>query len=434
MPHAVGVQAMDGVRARLMMLVWCAVLAIGAPPIASALGFPGIVRLFPGEVYSLPARWLELSSSLPAGSTARLAHGQIGFFPTSTGSHRLTLSLFGIPLREARLDVVPPVQVIPGGQAVGVLLSPRGLIVARTASLLGRDGRRYDPAREAGIEPGDVIIEVDGEPLTSLAQLEAAIEADGERQAALPLALRRGGRRIGVRVRPVRAEDPLRGERFLIGVFLEDPAAGIGTLTFWEARTRRYAALGHPIAGPQERTAPVDDGRIVAATIRGVERGERGRPGEKVGVFDHAEPPLGTIEENTPFGIYGHLLRIPAPTPYSHPVTVALAHQVRPGPAEILTVVSGNKVERFQIRILSVRRQAEPDGKGLLLEVTDPALLRHTGGIIQGMSGSPILQDGRLVGAVTHVLINDPTRGFGILAEWMVYRGWMTADNRQLAG
>lgn len=407
-------------------LFLCAVLAVACPPIGAAVGFPKELRLFPGEDYTVRVgSLLELrlgGHAAAPGLLARTENGVARLSGLSLGSHRLTLSLLGIPLRQARVDVVPEVEVIPGGQAIGVLLSPRGLIVVRTGPVVGKDGRRYEPARAAGIEPGDVIIEVAGQPLSGAAQLEAAVSAHGARRSELPIAVRRRGKRLMMRVRPVLAEDPLRGgDRYLIGLFLEDPAAGVGTLTFWEPGSRRYGALGHMIAGPGRLSAPIDDGRIVSAQIRGVQPGERGRPGEKLGLFDDADAPLGTIDQNTTFGIYGRLLRSPMTTPYGRAVPVALAHQVRPGPAEILTVLYGAAVERFEVRILSVSRQERPDGKGMVIQVTDPRLLTVTGGIVQGMSGSPILQDGRLVGAITHVFINDPTKGYGVLGEWMVY-------------
>ena len=157
------------------------------------------------------------------------------------------------------------------------------------------------------------------------------------------------------------------------------------------------------------------------ASIAKVEAGTRGRPGEKIGTFTTGTGTnLGTIDNNSQFGIYGKLHRSPPNAYFQKLFPVAMAHQVKVGPAEILTVLDNERVEKFEIRIVKVERQKKPQVKGLVIEVTDPKLLRRAGGIGQGMSGSPILQDGKFVGAVTHVFVKDPTRGYGVLAEWML--------------
>jgi stage IV sporulation protein B len=175
---------------------------------------------------------------------------------------------------------------------------------------------------------------------------------------------------------------------------------------------------------------PLNEGRIVPAVIAGVQRGRRGQPGEKIGLFHQTQGILGTIERNTDCGIFGRMLRAPGRMP-AEKIPVATQDEVRPGPAEMLTVVSQQEVERFDIEIIRIRRTERPTSKGLVLRVTDPELLAQTGGIIQGMSGSPIIQDGRLVGVVTHVFVNDPTRGYGVLAEWMVSEGGLMHRSEQ---
>jgi stage IV sporulation protein B len=190
-------------------------------------------------------------------------------------------------------------------------------------------------------------------------------------------------------------------------------------------------------------------GRIVSAYITGIQPGWRGLPGEKIGIFDSRQNLLGSIEKNTTFGIFGHLYPSASATlatrkvtgsssleGFPHKVPVALAHEVEPGPAYMMTVLHGREIEAFQVRIEKVTRQSRADDKGLIIKVTDPRLLQETGGIVQGMSGSPILQqeDGqlKLVGVVTHVFVNDQTRGYGILAEWMMAEaGLWRPDSRR---
>ncbi|MGI6082966.1 MAG: SpoIVB peptidase [Limnochordia bacterium] len=385
--------------------------------------FPRELRLLPGQEYILHTSPLFTVSEVTtdSGSILSYADGASVLCGTTVGEHSLQLRAFGfLPVRAARIHVVPEMHVVPGGQAVGILLSASGLLVVRTIPVTTVDGKSCYPAREAGLKAGDVLLKVGGTELAHPSQIEEEATSYGRRGLAMPVVVQRDGRLHHLQVRPVLGRDSKEGaNRFLLGILVKDPVAGVGTLTFWDAESRRFGALGHVITNEERRPVRVDDGRIVPAHIHSIQPGMKGRPGEKMGLFDEGAAALGKIDRNTHFGIYGTLFRFPEQA--LDPVPVAMVHEVKPGPAEILTVLDGESVERFQIQILEVHRQSRSNGKGLVIKVTDPRLLRRTNGIVQGMSGSPILQNNRLVGAVTHVYINDPTRGFGILAEWMIY-------------
>lgn len=385
--------------------------------------FPRELRLLPGQEYVLHTGPLFTVAEMASGNNQILSHtgGETVLCGATLGEHSLQLRAFGfLPVRAATIHVVPEMYVVPGGQSVGVLLAASGLLVVRTTAVTGADGKSYHPARDAGIRAGDLIVQVGDKELVHPGQIEEEAWTYGRRGAAMPVVIRRDGQLQRVLVKPVLGRDADRvTNRFLLGVLVKDPVAGVGTLTFWDVQTGRYGALGHMITNDERQPVTVDDGRIVPAHIHSIQPGVKGRPGEKLGLFEDGASSLGTIDSNTRFGIYGTLFRFPAQAWPSVPV--AMMHEVVPGPAEILTVLEGESVERFQIEILEVSRQFRSNGKGLVIRVTDPRLLRRTSGIVQGMSGSPILQNNRLVGAVTHVYINDPTRGFGILAEWMIY-------------
>jgi stage IV sporulation protein B len=204
-----------------------------------------------------------------------------------------------------------------------------------------------------------------------------------------------------------------------LGIFIEDPAAGVGTLTFYDPFTKRFAGLGHHIAKfPGSGGVSFQQGEIIYASIQGIKMGTPGEPGEKIGVCSSKSMVIGRIDKNSRFGIYGRLTKNFI-DPLTKPIPIAYSSQIKEGGAEIYTVIKGRKVEKFKIMVIKVFRQNEPRDKGMILKVTDPFLLKQTGGIIQGMSGSPIIQDGRLIGAVTHVFVNDPTKGYGVMAEWM---------------
>jgi len=192
-------------------------------------------------------------------------------------------------------------------------------------------------------------------------------------------------------------------------------------LSFFHPETGRFGALGHTITDSLGRPVQIDEGTIVEASIDSIRYGSRGTPGEKVGFFHGEQNILGIIDSNSSLGIYGQLVGSQARSSFPQPIPVAFAHQVRAGPAQMYTVVEGTNIERFEVEIIKVVNQTKPAEKGMVVEVTDERLLRLTGGIVQGMSGSPLVQNGMLVGVITHVFVNNPTKGYASFAEWMVY-------------
>lgn len=403
-----------------VVIVISTVVSLTAPVV---LYFPDQLRLLPGQEYVVRTGPLFTVAEVASANAAivSLSGGSPTLRGTALGDHSVQLRVLGLlPIRSARVQIVPEVRVVPGGQAVGVLLSSAGLLVVRTVAVEGADGKQYFPAKDAGIRPGDVILRVGSSDLIHPRQMEDETATWGQRGLPMPVTVRRDGRILHLEMKPVLGREPFGrgGTRYLVGLYLKDPAAGVGTLTFWDPVTRRYGALGHMITDGDREAVVVTDGRIVPAYIHSIEPGVRGRPGEKLGLFDDKAGALGTIDTNTPFGIFGTLMRLPEKERY---LPVALAQDVVPGPAEMLTVLEGERVEGFHVEILEVSRQYRPGGKGLVIKVTDPRLIKRTNGIVQGMSGSPLVQNGKLIGAVTHVYVNDPIRGFGILAEWMVY-------------
>lgn len=326
------------------------------------------------------------------------------------GAYRLVLRLGRVPVRTVAVRAVRTVHVIPGGESIGIALHMVGALILADRPVPGP--RRFiDPARLAGLRPGDRILAADRLPIVGVEEFMRAVGEAGRKQKPLELSVSREGRLIRTAVKP--AFDVALG-RYRIGVVVRDGLTGIGTLTFEEPSSRLYAALGHRVQqGARGRPIPITHGVVGEAPILSIRRSFFGRPGEKVGMLG-AGLPWGDVKGNGPYGIYGRLVgRLPGRT-----VPIATADEVKPGPALLRTVLSGRHVESFRIWIERVYPDA-PDGRGLSLRVVDSRLLRKTGGIVQGMSGSPILQRGRLVGAMTHVLVGDSTRGYGVFAQWM---------------
>lgn len=388
-------------------------------------GIPAEVRLLPGQELGLElGRFLTVMDESASGWLSPKEKGVMTVRAGELGDARLDVSIFGlVRLRTIRVSVVPELSVIPGGQAIGVLINSLGLVIGSTLPVADAEGGMRSPAEEAGLIPGDVITKLGGQDIFGVDQVHDIVDRYGKRGERLEAVVLRHGARLTRMIVPAPVQEPTApdGISYRLGVTLENPAVGVGTLTFYDPIALRFGGLGHMITDALNNRIEVNDGRIVEAMIRGIQQGARGFPGEKIGAFNSDGSALGVIEKNSPFGIYGVLARPPRHGLFMDAVPVALAHEVMPGEARLLTVVDGQQVESFQLEILQVHPQRRQDGRGLVIQITDERLLNRTRGIVQGMSGSPILQDGKLVGAVTHVFVNDPTRGYGILAEWMAY-------------
>lgn len=291
-----------------------------------------------------------------------------------------------------------PTHLIPGGNTVGLKLYTKGLVITQVAE--------GTAAALAGLREGDAILAADGETLSSAQSLRTHLE-DGR---AVVLTVLRGEQEARFLVSPEKT-----AEGYRLGVSLRDHVAGIGTVTYYDPETKQFGALGHGVVGAaQTKLTPVTEGFVVSSSVADVQKGSRGTPGMLRGVFDLTQT-LGTVTKNCEAGVFGVMRALPRGTQ----LPVAEADEARTGAAVIRANVDGTQIEEYQIEILRLDPDAR-NGRNLLLRVTDPALLARTGGIVQGMSGSPIIQDGKLIGAVTHVLVNDPTKGYGIFIENML--------------
>ncbi len=412
------------------MIIGIILVYLSASSIIQLAALPEILRISPGQEFILSVRYplsfyQKPKNSLkikPVDRVAKIFTNHLILNSKNRNRFDVQLRLFGaIPLRKVRVEIADPPMVIPGGQAIGVLFSSTGVVIVGHAPLRNMERKQFYPAREAGIKIGDIILKINETPIRRVADVEKLIQDYQPEQKNIRLSINRNGKIISLKIKPVlcRGLEDDSDLRYRLGIFIEDPAAGVGTLTFIEPSTHRFAGLGHRIshfAGKQN--IPFTKGEIILADISGVKKGEPGEPGEKIGIFSANEISIGTIEKNSRFGIYGILSK---KLPFqSKAIPIAYSSQIKLGPAEIYTVIKGRAIKKYQVEIIKIFRQDIPRDKGIVLRVVDPELLKETGGIIQGMSGSPIIQNQKLVGAVTHVFVNDPTKGYGVLAEWMI--------------
>lgn len=340
--------------------------------------------------------------------------------------NRATISILGLlPLREVEIDVRDDLRLYPGGQAVGVALHTDGVLVVGTSDLTDAKS----PARAAGIKPGDLITEADGRALGSTDELTELVSRAGGKPMSLKV--RRGESLLDLTLTPAR--DGQSGA-YRIGAWVRDSTAGVGTLSFYgeveSGSGMRYGALGHAITDADtQQTLTVSHGELMLADVVQVRKGTSGVPGELKGSFLRENRVLGGIKANNQYGIYGGMSKPPEHPLYPDGLPIGRRDAVHAGAATILCTVGAEGMKEYDVEIVEVARQASPAQRSMIIKVVDEELLGITGGIVQGMSGSPILQDGRLVGAVTHVFVNDPTMGYGLFIEWMLLAGQNVADN-----
>lgn len=315
-----------------------------------------------------------------------------------------------LPIKRVNVELLDN-EVILGGQPLGIDLKVSGLIVLDKMKIV-TDSGVVSPLDGVDIAVGDVLTHVNAVPVSAPDDIQSVLDkSDG----TVVLTIKRGSSIMHLPVKAAR--DSLTGT-FRLGLCLKDGIQGIGTLTFINPRNGRYGALGHVIKDGETNTVYTrPNGNIYNAKIMDVVRGVRGKAGELSGYFDKSLGDIGTIDTNGIQGIFGNYS---GDTSASERVKLGSKYSVRPGKAYIYTTVEGDTPKKYEIEIIKNAVQNESKTRGMLLRVTDKELLAKAGGIVQGMSGSPIVQDGKLVGAVTHVFVGDPTKGYGTYIDWMM--------------
>ena len=377
-----------------------------SPWVREAASLPDALTLTSGQKFVVQTGLPMLAAS-DGGAVSVLASQdeRVTISAEAGGQTSVTFSLLGlIPVHETRVNVVEERTLIPGGQAVGVALKTRGVLVVS------------DAAKGRALRAGDVILSADGKNVEST---KALSEQVGTAQTdTVRLEVLRGGQTITVDAQD--EPDPSDGRRKL-GVWVRDSTAGVGTLTYIDPANQAYGALGHAIVDADTgRLLAAREGAILHASIVGVTKGQSGKAGELKGNFLKAGEQIGSLMENCEYGIYGVLDDMPENLLYPQGLRAGARSAVHTGTASIIATVDADGPQEYGVEIVRCFAQSEPSQKGMILRVTDERLLEKTGGIVQGMSGSPILQDGRIIGAVTHVYLSDATQGYGMYIEWML--------------
>ena len=338
------------------------------------------------------------------------------------GNEKLTVSklifkLFGfIPIRTIDVEISDEKLLYLGGTPVGFAIDIDGLLILGNSAIESQNGK-VNVLEESGLKVGDIITDINGEQVDSLEDITKIIEDKDYKGQDLTVKVIRKKEKFETKLKP--ALDAESG-KYKLGLWVKNDASGVGTLTYVQHETDKFGALGHPITDFETgAVVPAKGGKVFGCSVVGLSKGQRGAPGEMKGVFMQGKNGKGTIDKNTDSGVFGKMTDKSSLVDLNKSAEVGGRLSVRPGKATLVSSITGVS-ENYEIEIIKANYQPKSGDKSFVFRVTDERLLDLTGGIIQGMSGSPIMQNGKIIGAVTHVFVSDPTKGYGIYIDWML--------------
>lgn len=390
------------------------VLLLSYVYICSINSIPKNIIIFEGENLNLKiATGLTLKSK---NSKTILTASNISKEKINTeGANNLNLNLFGaITVKEVSVNVIPKTTVVPLGNSIGMKLYTKGVLVVGMSQIETDNNEKKKPYENSGIEQGDTILEVNNNAVENTEDLIKEVEkSEGN---TINIKYLRNEKTMQTDITPVKSKNTYK-----IGLWVRDAAAGVGTLTFYEPKTNLFMALGHGISDiDTEEIVNIANGELVTANIVSITKGRKGYPGEIRGTIDQGRT-IGTIYKNTNFGVYGTVKnKNYLEADLTKEMEVATRSEIKEGKAQIICQLENSNKKKYDIEIEKIYTNNNQNNKSMLIKITDKELLEKTGGIIQGMSGAPIIQEGKFIGAVTNVLVNDPTQGYGVFADIMI--------------
>ncbi len=383
--------------------------------VSSITSIPSKVTLFEGEKINLKTVFglnIEEIEKEPTILTSTNIANNIN----SIRQVNYKVNLFGrIPLKEIDVSVIPKAYVVPLGNIVGLKLYTNGVLVVGMSEIDGQDNKKYKPYENTGIEQGDMLIKLNNESISCTAELlEKVYNSKGQE---MQVEYVRDGEVLTTSIIPIMAED----NKYKLGLWVRDAAAGVGTASFYDVTTKTFAALGHGILDVDtEELLNIAEGEFITSKIASIKKGTKGNPGKIQGTIDNGIT-IGKVYKNTEFGVFGKVTNESSlDIDLSKAVEVATRDQIKLGKAQIMCTLENNETKKYDIEITKIYTNNNENNKSMLVKITDKELIEKTGGIIQGMSGSPIIQNGKVIGALTHVLVNDPQTGYGVFADLML--------------
>lgn len=330
-------------------------------------------------------------------------------------NNKYRLSLLGINLKTVTTSEIKNRKVIPLGNISGLKLYTKGVLVVGTNEVEGEDKKIYKPYEDAGIAQGDSITKINNEEIDSTKKLLKCISKNKNKE--IDVTYLKNGKEIKNTIKPVKTGK----NTYKLGIWVRDSSAGIGTLTFYDKLTNSIVSLGHGIQDIDTgEMVDISAGEFAKGRIQKIQKGKKNIPGKLEGSIEE-DTFIGNIYSNTKFGVFGHLKNNKDLTYNNYDeIDIGLRDEIKEGNATIRCMLNNGEISEYNIKIEKVFKKNNSDNKSMIVKVTDKELLEKTGGIIQGMSGSPIIQNGKLIGALTHVLVSDPTTGYGVFADLMV--------------
>ncbi len=329
-----------------------------------------------------------------------------------SGEAGMMLSAFGFNFKSVKLDILKDVEVVPCGLSVGVKIKTDGVMVLGTGTVNSETGESINPC-EGLLKSGDLLLNANNQDISNKEDLMEIIKDSTD---TIDFQVKRNGELINATIKPIKSKD----NENKIGAWVRDCTQGIGTITYYNPQTNKFAALGHGILDVDtKKLISIKFGQIMRSDITDIKKGQKGIPGELIGEIKNGEI-LGNVQNNSAFGIFGFMDVSASSVFPGERLKIGSQDRVHVGPATIRSNIEGDRIDEFDVFIESVNKYSSDNTRGMIIRITDPKLLAKTGGIVQGMSGSPIIQDGKLIGAVTHVFIQDPSKGYGIFIENML--------------
>lgn len=409
-------------KKKILISAIISILLIALIYVSDITNIPDSIILFEEEelnintIFGMSIKTLEVSTKdIDTTQNGEIIQASSGSYANQEESINVGINLFGIKVKEVSVNVIDDVEVVPLGGLIGMKLYTNGVLVVGMSEIYGENNQVYKPYENSGIKEGDTITKINGEYIVSTDDMTECINASKGKE--INITYIHNNKTLETKITPVETDK----NNYKVGLWVRDTAAGVGTATFYDKNTGNVAMLGHGILDVDtEELIDISDGKVTNTSVVSIIKGENGKTGRIQGIVE-GEKEIGTISKNTYYGVYGKLYNVnELKRNTSNSVKIALRNEIKTGEATLMCALDNGEVKEYTVEIQKIYLNNNSNNKSMLLKVTDKELLEKTGGIIQGMSGSPILQDGKLIGALTHVLVQNPTQGYAVFSDIMV--------------
>ncbi|MCI8961671.1 MAG: SpoIVB peptidase [Clostridia bacterium] len=409
-------------KKKILISAIISILLIALIYVSDITNIPDSIILFEEEelnintIFGMSIKTLEVSTKdIDTTQNGEIIQASSGSYANQEESINVGINLFGIKVKEVSVNVIDDVEVVPLGGLIGMKLYTNGVLVVGMSEIYGENNQVYKPYENSGIKEGDTITKINGENIVSTDDMTECINASKGKE--INITYIHNNKTLETKITPVETDK----NNYKVGLWVRDTAAGVGTATFYDKNTGNVAMLGHGILDVDtEELIDISDGKVTNTSVVSIIKGENGKTGRIQGIVE-GEKEIGTISKNTYYGVYGKLYNVnELKRNTSNSVKIALRNEIKTGEATLMCALDNGEVKEYTVEIQKIYLNNNSNNKSMLLKVTDKELLEKTGGIIQGMSGSPILQDGKLIGALTHVLVQNPTQGYAVFSDIMV--------------